>query len=173
MIMDNDAQDKLHWVLVAGLLLLGGVAFFCAILMMMVSLFDPADDSYQIVPLLLGLMMAAAGCAVLVALRRRWGIPWVPLLVTLVLFGMGMAMVAFGGTAVFLYDEPNEFLPNLGWAVTLCLTPGMVLIGLGLLLYGYEARRRQKKSVGTDFSSFPDPADWIQTLKDDEKSGEG
>lgn len=67
--------------------------------------------------------------------RRQQGLGVVDGLLSLFLWSVGAGLIALGITFSFVYDEPNQWATNLGFALFLCLLPGLITAGLGLLLY--------------------------------------
>lgn len=67
--------------------------------------------------------------------RRQQGLGLVDGLLSLFLWSVGAGLLSSGFTAMFIYDEPNQWERNFWFSLFLCLLPGLVTAGAGLLLY--------------------------------------
>ncbi len=148
--------------------LLAGLGCLCSFFAMVMTVAEPGEENYALAPFFLGLTLAGVGSMAMVALRRRYKMGWPLLGVALILWSMGSAVFAFGLTATFTYDEPNDFISNLGYSVGLCIAPGAFLALIGLFVFGFEAWRETEQ----DDSPLPDESasDWLKSVKADEKS---
>ncbi|MCA9933020.1 MAG: hypothetical protein H6662_02515 [Ardenticatenaceae bacterium] len=145
--------------------LLGMAGCLLAFLMLLGSAAEPGETYFEMLPFLMGLIITAVGGILMSWLRQRLRIGWTTTAITLLLWLVGTALLFFGGTAVFLYDEPAEFMSNLGFAMALCIVPGGLLTLFALALYGYSAWRGNQSQA----KAAPDEAEWIETLKEQEK----
>ena len=156
-------------ILFFGLLALLGC--LCSSSVMLLPVADAEATYYEIAPLFLGLTLAGVGSGAMVWLRRRYRMGWPLLAVAMVLWSMGSVVFAFGLTATMLYDEPNEFLSNFGFAVGICIAPGLFLALIGLFLFWVEARKGRKEGAGETAVSPDESADeWLELIKAEEKS---
>ncbi|MBP6471490.1 MAG: hypothetical protein KBE23_09860 [Chloroflexi bacterium] len=149
------------------------VGCVCAASVLALSSPGTGETFYELAPFFLGLALASVGGAVMVGLRRRFNVAGPILLVAMVVWFMGATIFAFGLLATLLYDEPAKFLPNLGFAVGMCLGPGALLALIAMFLYAFEARRGMKKERARGETAVSHPsneADWLQSLKADEKA---
>ncbi len=167
---ENGRIPTLMLILLFALMALSGCLL--AFLVTLTSVASTENETfYELVPTFAGLMVAGLGGALMTSLRRRYRMGWLALLVLLVIWLLGTALFFFGGTAVFFYDEPSQFVPNLGFALGMCIVPGGLLALLALGIYFLYAWRSRRASTNPDIpSSNPvDEAGWLQILKDQEK----
>ena len=157
--MNRQQLHSADWVVIVifGIIALCSGSF--ALLMLFSSVFTEPEYA-TLVPAMLGPCAGALGVMLMVYYRRRLGITPIPLIIAAVLWFFGASLLAFTGFAVFDYNEPAEFLPNIGYSLALCLVPGVFLAGMGVLLYWSDALRNRPKHTGYD--------DYINDLKDDE-----
>lgn len=138
----------------------------CLMLMPFLASINPDNEThFELLPWFFGIVIGGGVSMGMVWLRSRWRVDWVPFAIAVTLWLVGATLFFFGGTAVFLYDEPAEFASNLGFSVGLCMAPGILFIVLSFLIYIYHARRN--RSQDKSLSSL-DPAAWIDHLKEDE-----
>ncbi|MFO7682453.1 MAG: hypothetical protein R6X34_20640 [Chloroflexota bacterium] len=148
--------------------LLAGLGCLCSFFAVVLTFAEPGEGNYELAPFFLGLTLAGVGSMAMVALRKRYKMGWPLLVVALILWSMGSAVFAFGLTATFMYDEPNDFISNLGYSVGLCIAPGAFLALIGLFVFGFEAWRETEGDV---FVSPDEDADeWLKSVKANEKS---
>ena len=149
------------------------VGCVCAASVLALSSPGTGETFYELAPFFLGLALASVGGAGMVGLRRRFHVAGPILLVAVVIWFIGSTIFAFGLMAALLYDEPAEFLPNLGFAVGMCLGPGAFLALIALFLYAFEARRgmqRERTSGETAVSHPSNESDGLKSLTADEKA---
>jgi hypothetical protein len=150
---------------------LAAVGFLCSFFAMVLTLAEPGQGHYKLVPLFFGLVLAGGGSIAMVLGRRRFSLNWTLLLAATVLWSAGAIIFAFGLTAAMLYDEPNEFASNLGYSVGLCMAPGLFLALIGLFVFWVEARKGRKGDAGETAVSPDEGADeWLESIKAEEKS---
>lgn len=148
------------------IVVLGMIALCCGSMAMLIlfTSFYTEPEYVTLVPVFLGPTAGAIGAALMILYRQRLHIGWIPLLIAAFLWFVGASLLAFTGFAVFDVDEPSELLPNLGYSLGLCLAPGVILAGMGVLLYWSDAiRNRPNRPQKT-----PDEATIINDLKQDE-----
>ena len=99
-------------------------------------------------PFLFGLVTASGGSAAMIVMRRRYLMPWPILLIAILLWTIGALTFAYGVTAALSIGEISGFNVNLGYTIGLCLGPGVLLMAIAHLLYGFEAglgKKREKR----------------------------
>lgn len=163
------STDKILFTIFILLALLG-----CALASgtLFLSLAASGESLYVLAPSFLGLTMAGGGGAAMVVMRRRYQMAWPILLIAVALWVWGTLVFGLGVSSAFFYDEPAQFTSNFGYAVGLCIGPGVLLMAISQLLYGFEALRGKKRSevATTAVAGKGSQADWITTLKAQEKS---
>lgn len=138
--------DSIDWLLLIVFGLFAMIGFGGLVLLLLILAVEGSiAEMVGLLPFLAGVMLAAVGCCALVWWRRQANISSVPLIIAVILVFGGMTITSFGGMAIFLYDEPNEFNGNLTFALGICILPGLFLAGLGLLLYGREYLQNRRK----------------------------
>ncbi len=148
--------------------LLAGVGCLCSFCSMVMAAAEPDKGLFVLAAICVGLMLAGVGSMVMVLLRQRYHMGWPLLVVSLLLWSIGAVVFSFGLAAIFLYDEPTEFLSNLGFSVGLCIAPGAFLAVIGLFVFGYEAWRETEGDVSVSPNEGADQ--WLKSVKADEKS---
>ena len=167
----NSSRSGADIALIVFFGLLAAVGCFCSFFAVVMTVVEPGEGNFELAPFFFGLTLAGVGSMAMIAMRQRYKMGWPMLLVAIVLWSMGSAVFAFGLTATFMYDEPTEFMSNLGYSVGLCIGPGAFLAVIGLFLFGYEAYR---ETGGDEEEETPTPdesaSDWLKSVKADEKS---
>lgn len=96
-------------------------------------------------PFLFGLVTASGGSAAMIVMRRRYLMPWPILIIATVLWTVGALVFAYGVTTALSNGETSGFNANFGYTVGFCLGPGMLLMAIAHLLYGFEAGQGKKR----------------------------
>lgn len=160
----NSSRSTADVILIVCFGLLAVVGCVCSLFSMVWAAAEPDEGLFVLAALFLGLVLAGVGSMGMVLLRQRYHMGWPLLVVGILLWSMGVVIFSFGLAAIFLYDEPTEFMSNLGFSVGLCMMPGAFLAMIGLFVFGYEARRE------TAVSPDEDADEWLKSVKADEKS---
>jgi uncharacterized membrane protein HdeD (DUF308 family) len=151
--------------------LLAAVGCFCSFFAGVMAIAEPGEDNLAMALLFFGLTLAGGGSIAMIAMRQRYKLGWPMLLVAVILWSIGAILFASGLMAALMYDEPNQFMSNLGYSVGLCIGPGGFLALIGLFLFGYEAYRETGKGEDETEPTPDDSADeWLKSVKADEKS---
>lgn len=151
----RSSNQRDRWATIGLLLIIGGSSILLllfALLSFLVDLNNPDNaDRFVLLPACLGSGVAGLGAMVLVALRQRLSVSWLATLGSLFLWITGSFLFSFGGSAIFLYEEPGEFIPFLTVSLGFCLVPGFIMAALGLILYwwnGYQREKAQQAATG-------------------------
>jgi hypothetical protein len=96
-------------------------------------------------PFLIGLAMASGGSAAMIVMRRRYLMPWPILIIATGLWTVGALAFAYGVTTTLFTGETSGFDANLGYTIGLCMGPGVLLMAIAHLLYGFEAGLGKKR----------------------------
>lgn len=167
----NSSRSGADIALIVFFGLLAAVGCFCSFFAVVMAFTNPGENNLAMALLFFGLTLAGGGSIIMIALRQRYHMGWPMLLVALLLWSIGAMMFAFGLMAALMYDEPNQFLSNLGFSVGLCMGPGLFLAAIGLFLFGYEAYRETGGVAEDDVPTSDKSADeWLKSVKADEKS---
>jgi hypothetical protein len=167
----NSSRSGADYALITFFGLLAAVGCFCSFFAVVMAFAEPGEDNLAMALLFFGLTLAGGGSIAMIAMRQRYHMGWPMLLVAVILWSIGSMAFAFGLMGALMYDEPNQFLSNLGYSVGLCLGPGAFLAVIGLFLFGYEAYRETGGDVEEDVPTPDKNADeWLKSVKADEKS---
>ena len=167
----NSSRSGADVALIVFFGLLAAVGCFFSFFAGVMAFTNPGEDNLAIALLFLGLTLAGGGSIAMIAMRQRYHMGWPMLLVAVVLWSMGSMAFAFGLMGALMYDEPNEFMSNLGYSVGLCIGPGGFLAVVGLFLFGYEAYRETGSDEEEGVPTTDKSADeWLKSVKTDEKS---
>ncbi|MCO5189760.1 MAG: hypothetical protein M9918_16390 [Anaerolineae bacterium] len=131
-------------------------------ILILFSSFFTEPEYITLAPVFLGPTAGAIGAGLMILYRQRLHIGWVPLLIAASLWFIGASLLAFTGFAAFDVNEPSEFWSNLGFSLGLCLVPGILLAGMGIVLYWSDAARNRSQKA-------PDEATIVTDLKQNEQ----
>lgn len=96
-------------------------------------------------PFLIGLVMAAGGSAAMIVMRRRYLMPWPILIIATMLWTVGTLAFAYGVSTAMFAGQTSGLNDNMGYTIGLCLGPGVLLMAIAHLLYGFEAGQGKKR----------------------------
>ena len=104
--------------------------------------------------LALGPLIGSLGAMAMIWWRNRARPAKAPLALAMTLWMIGATLLGFG---VFTAFTPGDrtILTNLGYSISLCLTPGAVLCLLGLGTFWYSQRRKLAEDVSASTESAP------------------
>jgi hypothetical protein len=168
MSQSSTSRSTADIVLIVFFGLLAGLGCLCSFFSMVLAAIQPGEGIITLAPIFFGLTLAGVGSMAMISMRQRYKMGWPLLLVSILLWSMGAAVFAFGLAATFMYDEPTEFLSNLGYSVGLCIAPGAFVAVVGLFIFGYEAWRETEGDVSVSPDEGAD--EWLKSVKADEKS---
>ena len=167
----NSSRSGADIALIVFFGLLAAVGCFCSFFAVVLAFTNPGENNLAIALLFFGLTLAGGGSIAMIAMRQRYHMGWPMLLVAVILWSIGAMTFAFGLMGALMYDEPTEFMSNLGYSVGLCIGPGAFLAVIGLFLFGYEAWRETGGDEEEETSTPDESAsEWLKSVKADEKS---
>lgn len=133
-------------VLLFGFLALGGI--FGSVAVAFLSLATVGNLIHTLHPFLFGVITASGGSAAMIVMRRHYQMPWPILIIATLLWTIGALAFAYGVTTALFTGESSDFNVNFGYTVGFCLGPGVLLMAIAHLLYGFEAglgKKREKR----------------------------
>jgi len=141
------------------LVTLMGVVALCGLMMVGFSFIPPVEMPGDLATLLWGFgpIAAGAGSAAMLWFRDRRKPASAMLVLAIVSWILGANLLGFGGFGTFSPESSQSFLENLGFAVTLCGMPGVVLTALGAILYRKDRNRPPIEQAGPQRAA-PKPA---------------
>lgn len=145
-------RTRFHPADLAVIILFGAIAACSAglVLLLLLSALVSDPEYIMLVPVFVGPSAGAAGVILMTWFRHRLRIAWIPLFIASFLWFSGATLFAFTGFAALDFDEPSRFLPNLGYSLGLCLVPGVILAGMGVLMYWSDAVRNRPQHTDVE-----------------------
>lgn len=122
--------------------IVGAVSILCTAGLVWVSLTEPQETYYELIPMLLGPAAAgvAGGAMIWFRQRNKPESGWLVAAVALTI--VGILLSCLGSSVAVSYDEPNNFLSTAIGSAIICIVPGVIALIIGVVIYFSKAAGR-------------------------------